>query len=294
MNMMKTLMTTVAAAAVIGFGGWFMMSSNVNTPAGYVGYVTQGAIFGKTTFTNLQTGPTSSGLLWMAEVTNVSITPYTYDEDFLGGKAVLSSDNMKIEFSVHVVWKVNPDKVKEFVEKYSTLATGNDADTIVQTAYNNFLREPLRTYARDEIQKLAGMSIKEQITPAGEAIFARVMKLTADTPFEVTSVVVGNIQYPEAVANAVANKMAKTQELEQKASELAIAEQDKKIRIVQAEGIAAAMDIIQAKLTPNYLQHEAIEAQKAMVGSPNHTTVYIPVGNMGVPLVNNINAPQGQ
>lgn len=33
-----------------------------------------------------------------------------------------------------------------------------------------------------------------------------------------------------------------------------------------------------------YIQHEAIEAQKLMVGSPNHTAVYIPVGSMGVPL----------
>ena len=31
-------------------------------------------------------------------------------------------------------------------------------------------------------------------------------------------------------------------------------------------------------------QHEAIETQKAMVGSPNHTVVYIPVGAMGVPV----------
>ena len=33
-----------------------------------------------------------------------------------------------------------------------------------------------------------------------------------------------------------------------------------------------------------YIQHEAIEAQKQMVNSPNHTVVYIPVGPMGVPI----------
>lgn len=61
------------------------------------------------------------------------------------------------------------------------------------------------------------------------------------------------------------------------------------LMIVVAEGIAKAMEIIQAKLTNQYLQHEAIEAQKMMVGSPNHTTVYIPVGPMGVPIVGNMN-----
>ena len=45
------------------------------------------------------------------------------------------------------------------------------------------------------------------------------------------------------------------------------------------------MDVINQRLTPLYLQYEAIKAQQAMVGSPNHTTIYLPVGPMGVPLV---------
>jgi hypothetical protein len=56
--------------------------------------------------------------------------------------------------------------------------------------------------------------------------------------------------------------------------------------VVEAEGIARATQIIQQRLTPLYIQHEAIEAQKAMVGSPNHSVIYIPVGPMGVPIVN--------
>jgi hypothetical protein len=33
----------------------------------------------------------------------------------------------------------------------------------------------------------------------------------------------------------------------------------------------------------NYLQHEAIDAQKKMAGSPNHSTIYIPMGPTGSP-----------
>jgi hypothetical protein len=33
-----------------------------------------------------------------------------------------------------------------------------------------------------------------------------------------------------------------------------------------------------------YIQHEAIESQKAMANSPNHTVVYIPVGPIGGPI----------
>lgn len=281
----------VVAATVVLLGVvWLMGAFNPYTPAGYVGYITQGALFGKTKFYGLQTGPTSPGRTWLLDVTNVSITPYTYTENFTGENSVLSRDNLKIGFRVHLVWKVRRDHIKDFVEKYSTLYDDKKPDKIVQDSYNNFLREPLRTYARDEIQRLNGLEIKDKITPIGDAVFTRVQALTKDTPFEVTSTVVGNIQYPEEVANAVAKKMATTQMLEQKATELKIEEQKKAIRVVEAEGIAKAMEIIQAKLTSNYLQHEAIEAQKAMVGSPNHTTVYIPVGPMGVPLVGTFDA----
>ena len=113
---------------------------------------------------------------------------------------------------------------------------------------------------------------------------------TRDSPFEILNVVVGNIQYPAVVAQAVANKLAVSQDLETRATQVEIARKDAERRVVEAEGIARATQIIQQRLTPLYVQHEAIEAQKATVNSPNHTTVYIPVGPMGVPLVNTTNA----
>lgn len=264
---------------------WLLGSRNPITPAGYVGYLTQGAIFGKTKFVGLQTGPTSPGRRWLLNVINVSVTPYTYSEDFGGNETVLSKDNLKIAFHVHLVWKVKPDRVKEFVERFSTLEQGERSDKVVEIAYRNFLREQLRTYARDEVQQLDALMLKDEITPIGQRIYNRVLALTKETPFEVANVVVGNIQYPEQVANAVALKLAATQDLERKQIEIEQTRKDKEKRIVEAEGIAQAMDLINVKLTPIYVQHEAIDAQKAMVNSPNHSTIYIPVGPMGVPLV---------
>lgn len=70
----------------------------------------------------------------------------------------------------------------------------------MQTAYRNFLREPLRTYARDEVQKYQGLEVKDNISRIGDTK-ARVLKLTSDTPFEVRGVVVGNIQYPPEIVD---------------------------------------------------------------------------------------------
>ncbi len=53
----------------------------------------------------------------------------------------------------------------------------------------------------------------------------------------------------------------------------------------RAKGSAEAMKVIQKKLTAEYLRYLAIQAQKKMADSPNHTTVYIPSGELGVPLI---------
>lgn len=67
-----------------------------------------------------------------------------------------------------------------------------------------------------------------------------------------------------------------------------VEKQKAQIRIEEATGIAAAQKLINATLTDQYLQHEAIGAQKSMAGSPNHTQIYIPVGNNGIPLVKTV------
>jgi regulator of protease activity HflC (stomatin/prohibitin superfamily) len=267
---------------------WLLGSRNPYTPAGYVGYLTRGAVFGKSIFYGTQRGPTSAGRSWLLDVTNVSVTPYTYTEDFTGEDAVLSKDNLKIAFRVHTVWRVDESRVPLFMERFSTTVSDRghekEPDTIVKVAYGNFIREPLRTYARDEVQQRNGLEVKDALIAIGDAVLARIRTYAADSPFTITSVVVGNVQYPSEVADAVSRKLAATQELQRKDTEIEIERKERTKREVQAQGIANAMQIIRGQLSGMYIQHEAIEAQKAMVNSPNHTVVYIPVGPMGVPI----------
>jgi regulator of protease activity HflC (stomatin/prohibitin superfamily) len=289
-----------AAAAGLLFLGlgvlvvWFIGSANPFTPAGYVGYLTKGAVFGQSRYYGVQRGPTSPGRRWLLRVANISITPYTYTEDFKGNEAVLSRDNLKIAFGVHTVWRVDDTRVPLFMERFSTTASRHgsetDPDAVVKIAYGHFVREPLRTFARDEVQRRDGLEVKDALIPIGDAVLARIRAYAANSPFIVTSVVVGNVQYPDEVATAVSRKLAATQDLQRKDTEIEMERKERTKREVQAQGIANAMQIIRGQLSDMYIQHEAIEAQKLMVNSPNHTVVYIPVGNMGVPLTATFNA----
>jgi regulator of protease activity HflC (stomatin/prohibitin superfamily) len=286
----------VVMLGAIALVGWSLGSSNPFTPAGYVGYLTKGAVMGHSRFYGIQRGPTSPGRTWLLDVTNVSITPYTYTDDFSRDDAVLSRDNLKVAFQIHTVWHVDENKVPLFMDRFSTTvgreALEKNPDAIVTTAYGNFIREPLRTFARDEVQRRNGLEVKDALIAIGDGVLARIQRYAAGSPFLINSVVVGNVQYPEEVATAVSRKLAATQELQRKDTEIEIERKERTKREVQAQGIANAMQIIRGQLSAMYIQHEAIEAQKLMVNSPNHTVVYIPAGPMGVPLTGTFSATE--
>ena len=50
------------------------------------------------------------------------------------------------------------------MERFSTTVTNGEheksPDAIVKVAYGHFVREPLRTYARDEVQRRDGLVVK--------------------------------------------------------------------------------------------------------------------------------------
>jgi len=263
---------------------------NPATPAGYVGYLTRGAILGRASYVGLQTGPTSYGASWLVKVMNVSVTPFSYAEDFSGDSAVLTKDKLMVSLRAHIIFRVRADRMKEFVEQYTTLGEGPDQ---VQVAFGNYLKEPLRTRIREAAAQYDAFPLNEKIGLVSAELTAWAQERTKGTPFEVINVVVGNIQYPAVVAQAVSNKLAVSQDLETRSTQVEIAKKDAERRVVEADGIARATQIIQQRLTPLYVQHEAIEAQKAMVGSPNHSVIYIPVGPMGVPIVSTL-APPGE
>lgn len=109
---------------------------------------------------------------------------------------------------------------------------------------------------------------------AGYKAFQRSQKRAdANNSVKVTSI---NIRKAEQQARIVHAQNAAVQ---------ARAEQ----RLIEAKGIRHAQDEISATLTPLYLQHEAIKAQMATAASgQNNTIIYVPSGENGVPLVNDI------
>lgn len=276
--MRKTLfIIAVFAMAVVGEG--CMGFTNPEVPAGAEGYIISRPYYiGQGGYVKTIKGPARYGVTWRKFATIIDTRTRTYNEPFTGDSAVLAQDNLRIEFQAHLLVHIKDGGSREVVEKFQ----GEDW-------YNQVVQEVFRTYVRDEIQKYKSLEIKNNIGSIGEDILELLKKKYEGSPFEFESVVVGNIQYPEVVTTAVSEKLAATQRLEKADTEIQIEKKLAERRVAEAMGIAEAQRIINQTLTPLYLQHEAIQAQGKLVNSPNHSTIYIPVGSNGIPLIYNIN-----
>lgn len=249
--------------------------TNPSTPAGHEGYVKENPrVWGKGGFRGALKGPENYGVsLWRNEVENVDYRPQTYAETF----NILAKDELNISFRFQTIIKVKPGTIKIVVEEFAG-----------SKFYSRYIKEPLRAMVRKNVQTLESRQVKEKRTEISESVMAELKEYISKTPFIAISGVVGNIDYPKVVTEAVEKKLAAKQLLDEKETQREIAKKDAEIRIEEAKGIAEAQRIINSTLTKNYLQHEAINAQLKMASSPNHTTVYIPSGANGIPIVETI------
>lgn len=265
---MKKACSLVLLASLVYLSG----CTNPSTPAGHEGYVKENPrVWGKGGFRGVLKGPENFGVsLWRNEVENVDFRPQTYAENF----NILANDELNISFRFQTIIKVKPGTIKSVVEEYAG-----------SQFYPRYVKEPLRAMVRKNVQTLDSRQVKEKRKEIAEAVMSELNTYLLDTPFLTISGVVGNIDYPKIVSEAVEKKLAAKQLLDEKETQREIAKKDAEIRIEEAKGIAEAQRIINSTLTKDYLQHEAINAQLKMASSPNHTTVYIPSGANGIPLI---------
>ena len=261
------------ALGIIVSGVLFLASyTNPYTPEGHEGYVREiPRVWGQGGFQGLVRGPGNFGVsIWNNRAINVDFRPRTLQEEF----QILARDDLNVSFRLQGIFSIKENSIRDVVEQYGG-----------REWYQRFVKEPFRSFVRDAVRSFDSRQIKENRVKIAHAVQERLQAHLQKTPFVLMELVVGNIDYPEAVARAVEQKLKAQQDLEKKEIERQIAIKDAEIKIEEAKGIAKSQEIINRTLTQNYLQHEAIQAQMAMANSENHTTVYIPSGTNGIPLV---------
>lgn len=260
---------------LIGCFIWLIGCTNPHCPAGYEGYIFEDPrVWGKGGFRGTIRGPGNYGIsICRNKIINIDIRPQTVKENF----KILAKDDLNVSFDFEIVLQIKPGNIQAIIQKYGA-----------ESWYYHFIKEPFRSFVRNSTQKHTSRELKAKRKIIANDVEIEMKKYLEGSPFEILKLVVGNIDYPDIVSDAVEKKIAAQQLLEEKETQKQIAKKDAEIRIEEAKGIAEAQEIINATLTSNYLQHEAIQAQLKMAGSPNHTTVYIPSGMNGIPLIRDV------
>ncbi len=192
--------------------------------------------------------------------------------------AVPSKEGLTMQVEISILYRLLPEKASV---TYKTIGSDYD-DVVITPQFRSAVREATVYYEA----KALYTSSRDEIT---SKIFADLEKMLAERGIVLEKVLLRAVFLPMTVSQAIEQKLKAEQESEQMKFVLTKETQEAERKVIEAKGIAEAQSIINKTLTQAYLQHEAIQAQMKMAASQNHTTVYIPSGDNGIPLVRTIN-----
>ena len=259
------------ATAVVGSIFALTNFSNEKVDGGYAAYVYSNPIFGSKEFKQVITGPGGTGMVWRQDSIQVCVTPYTMTESF---DDIRAADQLKMNAEAHLVWRIDPTKVKEFVEQYGALAeVDHTPEAIATDAYESFVKQPFRTAVRTSIAEYRGLEAPANIPAITDKVTAILKQHFEGTPFIIESVTIGHTIPPESVTAGITRKVEATQEYERQAIQLEIAKRNEEIQIAEGRAVAnrvreeaqGALDKAKAEADAElYRQQQAAAAVFAM------------------------------
>lgn len=252
------------AVGSVGYG-------NHHTPAGHQGYIRTNPFVTAAEFVGVQTGPTSTGMVWRQQVVNIDMRARTFSEEM----KILTAERLELHFTAHARIRLRDDSVKSLVEEYGG-----------ENWYEANVQQQFRSIVRSKVQSLEAFDVKSQMGSIAQDTLEELQDRYSDTPVEFLSVNIGNIDYPQVVVQSVVRKFVTNEDNERKDIELEIAQRQIDIGIAEAQGVADAQRVIRTSLDPMFLQYEALKAVEELAESPNTTFVIMPTSESGnAPLI---------
>lgn len=177
----------------------------------------------------------------------------------------LGADGASINIDATVLYHLDKPAASRVYRQLGTDYVGPIIRPTIRTA----IRDAAAAYAavedatvhRDDLAKHVEDVIRSQLRPRGLTLEAFQMR---------------KVSLSQGVQQSVDNKVQAQQSAQQQEFELQKTIKAAEVRRQDARGLADSQAIIQQSLTPLYLQYLYIDSLKAMVNSPNHSTVILP------------------
>lgn len=248
------------AALVIGLLGTFVRS----VPAGHVGVMD---------FYGWVSGPKMPGLNFVIPFSKLVMTPTrtTQIQEIMNTP---SSEGLNVHLDVSVLYHVSPDRA---VSVYKGI--GRDYDNV-------FIIPQTRSASRGATVK---HEAKALYTSGRELVATEIHKELSDSMlargFVLERVLLRSITLPEALSEAINEKMAAEQQAERMKFVLDKERLEADRKRIEAKGIADFQAIVSAGITQGLLEWKGIEATEKLAASPNSKIVVIGNPKNGLPLI---------
>jgi len=188
-----------------------------------------------------------------------------------------SKDGLNVRSEISILYNIDPGAAPKVLEEiglnYENVVILSVFRSAAADVCSRFLAKDMYTASRVEIEEQIQAKMQEILQPRG---------------FEIENVLLKSIQLPQGLTRAIEEKLAAEQNAERMTFELQREELEAKRRIIEAQGIRDAQQIIESGLSDRIIQWQSIEAFKNLASAPG-TRLIITDGN--APLLIN---PEGQ
>lgn len=186
---------------------------------------------------------------------------------------VLSSNGLTIGMDLSVRYRPDVDQLPQLHTTYGK----EYYDRLVSPELRSVAREVVGQFTPEELYSTRRAELQEQIAE-------RVAAAVQDQYIQVDAVLIRDIELPEQIRRAIANKLEEQELIEQTRLSIQRAEQEAERKRVEASGDADRAQIIAQSLTPNFLKFQGIQATRELAQS-NNAKVVIVGGSDGLPVI---------
>jgi prohibitin 1 len=185
---------------------------------------------------------------------------------------VPTSNGLSVELKATLLWHLDPLQAPKMA---------------MEVGHKDYAQTVVSTYFRNAVKDVTGEFLPEALynqdrTKVESAIRTRVSKELESRGIVVEAVMILDPVLPQVVQERIQAKVGAEQEAQKMEYVLKQRKLEADARIVEAEGIAKAQQIIKKDLDDAYLRYLWIEALKESA-KHNNATIYVPTGHDGMP-----------
>ncbi len=192
-----------------------------------------------------------------------------------------TQNGLTISIDCTTLFRVNESELPVIYTSYATS---------IEEMLNKIILPLIRTEIRNVVSKYKAEEVysskREEIAKEIESI---IKEKLSEKGILIDSFLVRAIFLPQEVEEAIQMKLKAQQEAEAMEFKKQKAEEEARIKIIEAKGLSEAQRIINSTLTPYYIQLEAIQVYKQLASSSNATFIIMPTSPnaTGLPLIIN-------